>query len=394
MDRIINVKVGGNYLLKDNKNAGVRGEANVTRLRITFDDGWLKENYAKKVTFWDAKGLNPVVVDLLPTMAEDDRTYLVPIPKEPLAEEGKLTFVIEGEIEGKVQRSLSDTLEVKFSPVANNAGQAVPPTPDELTQVRNSLEEVKGDIIDTLKARDEAVNAKGIAVTARGEAEQFSKSASDNATSAWEAVGKSPYIGANGNWMCWDTNDRAFYDTQVKAQAGSTVYVGDNPPDDADVVIDPNGDEVSFAPYIGGNNNWFVYDMLQYKYVDTGVSALGTTPKKGVDYFTEEDIQSIVEKVKAMITSPVKRVTITLFASAWVMSEENQYVQIIHIEGITEYSKVDLQPTPEQLAVFYEKDVTFVAENKGGKVTVYCIGQQPTNDYTMQATITEVERNE
>ena len=412
MDRIINVKVGGNYLIKDNKNAGVRGEANVTQLRIAFDDGWITDKYAKRVVFWDARGLNPVTVVLTPTMAEDDRTYLVPIPQEPMAEAGKLTFVIEGEIEGKVQRSLSDTLEVKDSPIAPNAGQPIPPTPDDLTRVRESLEEVKGDIIDTLKARDEAVEAKGIAVTARNEAEQFSKSASENAISsaqscekagasanrAWEALGKTAYIGGNGNWWCWDDKEGAFYDAGVKAQAGSTVYVGDNPPEDADVVINPDGDMVSFAPYIGENNNWFVFDMVQEKYVDTGVSAIGIkgtdgyTPVKGVDYFTTEDIETIIAKVRARIKALVKKVTITLLASAWIESGDNQYSQVIDVDA-TEYSKVDLQPTPEQLAIFYEKDVTFVAENDNGVVTVYCIGQKPTNDYTMQATITEVERN-
>ena len=40
---------------------------------------------------------------------------------------------------------------------------------------------------------------------------------------------------------------------------------------------------------------------------------------------------------------------------------------------------------------FYEKDITFVTENEGGVVTVYVIGQKPTNDYTIQVTITEVD---
>ena len=44
----------------------------------------------------------------------------------------------------------------------------------------------------------------------------------------------------------------------------------------------------------------------------------------------------------------------------------------------------------EQLAIFYNKDLTFVTENEDGVVTVYAIGQKPTNDYTIQATITEV----
>ena len=425
MDRIINVKVGGNYLIKDNKNAGVRGEANVTRLRITFDDGWIKEDYAKKVTFWDARGLNPVVVDLLPTMAEDDRTYLVPIPQEPMAEAGKLTFVIEGEIEGKVQRSLSDTLEVKDSPIAKNAGQPIPPTPDELTQVRNSLEEVKGDIIDTLEARDQAVGAKKIAVQAMSDAEGFCGSASQSAINAaqsctdagqyadkaWEALGKTSYIGGNGNWWCWDDKEGIFYDTGVKAQAGSTVYVGDNPPEDADVVIDPNGDEVTFAPYIGENKNWFVYDMLQYKYVDTGVCALGIkgdTPVKGKDYFTEEEIEAILKPVRDEIEKYAKSyayVVIRGGADNWtlmpvkddsgnVIAHKYGQVVTVHNAVVTETSKVSLKISSDQFAIFYLKDLAFMTEQENCEVTVFCVGNVPENDYKIEVEVAEVIMDE
>lgn len=125
----------------------------------------------------------------------------------------------------------------------------------------------------------------------------------------------------------------------------------------------------------------------------------GYTPKKGVDYFTEIEIESILKPLKDKITSLtakslVKTVMISLPATAWVTDSENQYSQIVDIAGATQFSKVDLQPTPEQLAIFYKKDVTFVTENDGGVVTVYCIGQRPTLDYEMQATITEVVTDE
>lgn len=80
---------------------------------------------------------------------------------------------------------------------------------------------------------------------------------------------------------------------------------------------------------------------------------------------------------------------VTLLASAWV-DENNLHSQVVEIEGVTENSQVDLTPSVEQLLIFYEKDLTFVAENEGGTVTVYAIGQKPTNDYTLQVTITEV----
>ena len=81
---------------------------------------------------------------------------------------------------------------------------------------------------------------------------------------------------------------------------------------------------------------------------------------------------------------------VTLLAEAWE-GTENLYHQVVTIEGVTENSQVDLTPDVQQLAVFYEKDITFVTENVNGIVTVYVIGQKPLNDYTIQVTITEVE---
>lgn len=80
---------------------------------------------------------------------------------------------------------------------------------------------------------------------------------------------------------------------------------------------------------------------------------------------------------------------VTLLASGWV-GNANLYSQVVNIDGVTEKSQVDLTPSVEQLLVFYEKDLTFVTKNEGGVVTVYAIGQKPTNDYTIQVTITEV----
>lgn len=81
--------------------------------------------------------------------------------------------------------------------------------------------------------------------------------------------------------------------------------------------------------------------------------------------------------------------TIDLRSSAW-QGSGNLYSQVVAIDGITENSQVNLTPSVEQLAIFYEKDITFVTENDGGVVTVYVIGQKPANDYTIQANIVEV----
>lgn len=80
---------------------------------------------------------------------------------------------------------------------------------------------------------------------------------------------------------------------------------------------------------------------------------------------------------------------VALLAANWVGSG-SLYSQVVTVEGVTENSQVDLTPSVEQLVVFYEKDLTLLTENDGGIVTVYAIGQKPTNDYNIQVTITEV----
>ena len=71
---------------------------------------------------------------------------------------------------------------------------------------------------------------------------------------------------------------------------------------------------------------------------------------------------------------------------------EDRYYQAVEVKNaiITENSKVDLQPNPEDLVVFHEKDIAFTAVNAGGNVRVCVIGQKPVNAYTIQATVTEV----
>lgn len=452
MDRIINVKVGGNHLTKDSNKAGTRGEANVTTLRITFDEGW--DGYAKSVVFRDAHGMNPtrrtLTTDLLENIVESTEIYLVPIPAEPMWLAGEMSFTVEGYIGGRRQRSVMATLEVEdaiITDVMNN------PTPSEVEQMQAQYESILADIVQaaesktkaeafaesaknsmigsgqaradtenikqetieetnaiTARAEDAAETATTMANKANYEANRAEQAVSDvealkqstieEATEALEgikqeameevealkedagdykeeatesanrasqdaqnakksaeeaeefanraenALGKTNYVGANGNWYVWSSAIEGYYDTGVRAQSGSEVYVGNNPPDSADVWIYPHG---------------------------------------GVD-----DIILRLENLEREIAKLVVRtVTITLLASEWV-NDGDKYSQIVTIEGVTPYSKVDLQPSAEQLIIFYEKDIAFVTENVNGVISVLCLGQKPTNDYVMQATITEV----
>lgn len=87
-----------------------------------------------------------------------------------------------------------------------------------------------------------------------------------------------------------------------------------------------------------------------------------------------------------------KPISVTLHSDKWEQASDDRYYQVVTVDNatITPNSKVDLQPNSEQLCIFHEKDLAFVTENEDGVVSVFCVGQVPTSDYTIQATVTEV----
>ena len=108
--------------------------------------------------------------------------------------------------------------------------------------------------------------------------------ATEAAKKAANAAVRQPIVGGNGNWWTWDLEAGAYVDTGI--------YSG--------------GD----APYIGDNGNWYVGQT------DTGVAATGPqgiqgetgptgaagyTPVRGKDYWTAEDQQAIVDDVLAAL---------------------------------------------------------------------------------------------
>lgn len=81
--------------------------------------------------------------------------------------------------------------------------------------------------------------------------------------------------------------------------------------------------------------------------------------------------------------------TITLLADSWT-GVNSPYSQTVVINGVTSNSMVDLQPTPEQLAVWQDEGWAFTTLNDSGTVHVYVAGSQPTEDITIQVKIQEV----
>lgn len=135
-------------------------------------------------------------------------------------------------------------------------------------------------------------------------------------------------------------------------------------------------------------------DIFKGITVSDGLDNTAAVEEEFSDAFSEWEAR--LDEVSKAITNIEKGTSsriayATLLSSAWE-GEENLYSQVVTIEGVTKNSQVDLTPSVEQLAIFYNKNLTFVTENENGVVTVYAIGQKPQNDYTIQVTLTEVVR--
>lgn len=84
-----------------------------------------------------------------------------------------------------------------------------------------------------------------------------------------------------------------------------------------------------------------------------------------------------------------KLVNVTMSASTW-KGASSPFSQIVSLDSVSVNSRVDLLPSVEQAAYLREYGIALLLGNDAGVVTAYAIGNKPTTNLTMQATVTEV----
>jgi hypothetical protein len=114
--------------------------------------------------------------------------------------------------------------------------------------------------------------------------------------------------------------------------------------------------------------------------VSIGTTSSVPTPTNANDLVTKKYVDNKFR---------TKTASVALASTDWT-GTESPYSQEVIVDGATSNSKVDLQPTGEQLNSLATNRTILNTANDNGTVTVYAIGNKPTEDYTMQATITEV----
>lgn len=251
MDRIIDVKVNGYYLTKNNLCAGVQHEANSNQMRIVFDDGW--DGYAKTVTFWDAHGENPVkrtlTTDLLEDAAESTRVYLVDIPGEPMEYAGMMQFVIDGYVDGKRMRSIGDRLRVKEAPWEPDAAEPTDPTPSQAEQLQAEIDSIQSTIQQAAQSAAAAALSESHAADSeqrsnealRG-AQEAQKAALESQTAIEDMTVSSETLDAGGNVFVTKTRENGILHLAFGIPRGDIGPKGETGPQG------PKGDTGAIGP--------------------------------------------------------------------------------------------------------------------------------------------------
>ena len=174
-----------------------------------------------------------------------------------------------------------------------------------------------------------------------------------------------------------------------KGDKGDAFKYEDFTPEQLNGLKGPQGDkgEIGYTPKITFRYDPDTGDL----YYDSDGILLDKEYVDSYNLATKDFVTNLVQEMVNKATSTYASVTV--YADRWKQGddEEEWYQEVVVANAtITERSMIDLQPSKEQLIIFQAKELEFVAENEDCVVTVTCIGQKPTNDYTIQATVTEV----
>ena len=103
---------------------------------------------------------------------------------------------------------------------------------------------------------------------------------------------------------------------------------------------------------------------------------------------TWQEVWGCISSGTGSVDAP-KLTSITMPATKWSGSS-NPWSQVVACNGVNVNSKLDLQPTPAQVVKLQDAEISLMATNTNGIVTIYALGGKPTFDMTMDVLITEV----
>lgn len=118
-------------------------------------------------------------------------------------------------------------------------------------------------------------------------------------------------------------------------------------------------------------------DSFKYAYVEAEDGSL-----------VKVSIENIKKALKVYNTF---NIDITLTTAGWGISNDGTYyTQGIQLLGATANSRVDLQPTPNQIIQLMYEEVSIFVANDNGNIVAYSLNGIPSEDMTFAAIVTEV----
>lgn len=228
---MINAYIQGSYVRLDGKLAGIQGESMSRTLRLNFSPEW--GELTKRILWLDARGKQVVSQPLVASADEvlENNGLVIPvkIPGEALQYDGKTVFIVEGEDENGAI-SLSAMAEMTVNPndfYGKNAINATEPTPTEMQQLQEAVEEAIG-----VAAADKQAAQAAAAAAAQSEdaAEDAAGTAIENANRAEGYTNNPPVPGAGGTWLVWDGEKYVDSGKSSQGPQGPSGPAGDTGP--------------------------------------------------------------------------------------------------------------------------------------------------------------------
>ena len=117
----------------------------------------------------------------------------------------------------------------------------------------------------------------------------------------------------------------------------------------------------------------------------------GYTPRKGTDYWTETDKQSIVSEV--LNNTSHRYVTKTISLTSWQTVSENVFTSSFTDAKIPADCKLDIALNTTDLLKLMDDGIGSIrADNDNGTVQIVCIGAKPTADITAQISFVKLQQ--
>ncbi|MCQ4768995.1 hypothetical protein NE579_01035 [Intestinimonas massiliensis] len=362
-------------LLKKNSNlGGAQGEGDVTDLLIEFKPEW--DGTTKTVTFYDANMENPVQVTLttalLEDAAQDIRTYRVPIPSEPLAIAGQMTFTIDGYVNGSRARTAQDTLIVLPSPMVKDPSAI---TPTQAEQLQAGIDAVLEDIagmetaIANEAGREQAEAARRTAESARVTAEQGRAAAEQSRASAEDTRESQEAARQNAEAERQAAEqERVNTDTGIVAQATQQANAAAESAIQASASAQTAAQQATLAQQAAGNAAAVTASQL------TGQMA-------GYVSDAQEAAQDAADAAEA-VSAYGTEVQVTITAAGWTGSAA-PYTQTVAVAGLLANSYGDIGPSNSATAAqraAYRAALIAVSAQADGSLTLVADGDKPAVD--------------